>query len=114
MLGLTEIGRRLSGRRSTANAIGVLLYALKTKLSSEIELKPFPFATHYTASRTASPDGSKPWLDSHYGTADNLSHAVATHGTYAFCARETGFEQPRPVAAGAEHLQRVYFATERR
>lgn len=82
--------------------------------SSEIELKPFPFAAHYTASGTTSPDGSKAWLDSHYWTADDLSHTVAAHGTNTFGAGETGLEQPRPIAAGAEYLQCVCFATERR
>jgi hypothetical protein len=81
--------------------------------SSKIKLKPFPFAAHYTAPGTTSPDGSKSWLDSHYRTANDLPHTVAAHGAYTFGARETGLEKPRPTAAGAKHLQRVCFAAER-
>ena len=53
-------------------------------------------------------------MGSHDGTADNLPHAVATHGANAFGARKTGFEQPRAAAAGAKYLQRVGFVPERR
>jgi len=100
-------------RRYTVDAIGRLC-ADEDEISSEIKLKPFPFTAHYTASGTTSPDGSEAWLDSHHGTADDLSYTVAAYGTNAFCAGETGLKQPRPTAAGAEYFQRVCFATERR
>jgi hypothetical protein len=62
--------------------------------SSKIKLKSFPFAAHNTAPGTTSPDGSKAWLDSHDGTANDLSNTVAAHSTNTFCAGETGLEQP--------------------
>ena len=70
--------------------------------SSKVELKAFPFAAHYTASRTTSPDRSKAWCDGQYGRADDLSHTVAANRANTFCAGETGLEQPRATATGAK------------
>jgi hypothetical protein len=107
-----ELARNSKQRQNNLDALRALPNG-ENQTSSKIKLKAFPFSAHYAASRTTSSDGSKAWLDSHHGTADDLSYAVATRSTNTFSAGKTGLQQPRPTATSAKHLQRVCFAAER-
>lgn len=94
-----------AGNSSKDKIIWMPLGALpsdENQTSSKIKLKAFPFSAHYAASRTTSSDGSKAWLDCDHGTADDLSHAVATYSTNTFCAGKTGLQQSRPTATSAK------------
>jgi hypothetical protein len=86
-----ELARKLSDTKISVDAIQ-RLRTDEDKTSSKIKLKALPFTAHYTASGTTSPHGSKTWLNSHYGTANDLSDTVATHGTNTFCAGKTSLE----------------------